>query len=252
MSLHRDPQQVFLNLLELKEAIFERGRPQEIPTERTYRGFLHHGRGAFLFAEPPREREEWRQIHLRVYSQREGDKFFLLDEKGQPLSLHQMSERAQEIARATLSLLNERSKEIPFRNEPIEAAVLQDLQFVRRFFSREIEKHPGWMGEIDRSEAEKLLRNQPEGTYLIRHGDALTEETVQSLFQKCAFMIFFVLTYSEGKKKVSERLILWDAGWFVYNDEPDLGNSHQRRFSDVDSLLRSLPEIRMPYRGKSR
>lgn len=252
MTLHRDPQQVFLNLLEFKEAIFERGRLQKMPTERTYGGFLHPGRGAFVFAEPSSEKERWKQIRLRVHSQREGDKFFLLDEKEEPFHLSQISERAQEITRATLSLLNRRCNEVSSREEPIEAVILQDLQFVRRFFSQEIEKHPGWMGEISRFEAEKLLKDHPEGTYLIRHGDHLTEKTVESLFQRCAFMIFFVLTYSEKKKKVRERLILWDAGWFIYNDEPDLGNSLQKRFSDVDSLFRSIPEIKMPYRGKGR
>lgn len=262
MSARIDSQQVLLNLLELKEVVLEAHGWQQEENERTYFALLHRKRGALLFSQEPQEwrdlydkvrleKEEWKPIRLRVFAKREGSKFFFLDESGEKLDLHGVSDIAQKIAETTLALLNRQGiASSPAKGRSIEAEVLKDLRFVRTFFFQEIERHAAWMGEIGREEAEDLLRKEPEGTYLLRHGDKTTKEMLEGLFRDySSMMLFFVLTYTRGKGKISEKLILKDGGWFIYNDDPDLRHNPQNKFSSLDGLLLSIKEARTPYRG---
>jgi hypothetical protein len=261
MALKIEPQ-VLLNLLELKEVVLETNREDKVIPEKVFLGLLHKQRGALLFAHGKEELKrlherihrqgerdaDWKGISLRIYSKKDGQKFSLLDEHGKSFTAEELSQNAEKIVEVTLSLLNEKSQKLAFSPGSIEERVLEDLSFVSEFFTKEIEKHPAWMGNISRGEAESFLRKSPRGTFVLRRGDKATEAMMRNFCVSYRHTFpFFILTYSESHGKISEKLILEWNGWFIYNDEPRFETYPGEKFDDIDSLLNSIEGLGVPY-----
>lgn len=105
---------------------------------------------------------------------------------------------------------------------------------------------PGWVGCISREEAERRLEGKEIGTFVLREGDELNSRILSALeianheqIDSC------VLTVVESGEKIAEYLILHTPqGWTLYQDNPDLLDIVQYRFSPtLPNLLDKIHEI---------
>jgi len=265
MSIKIDPRQILLNLLELKTLIAKRTERSR-KEERIYFGLLNSVTGALLFSDEEQdlqekaahqkgEEREWTAVRLLVSSHRKrGNHFQLLGIDDREVAENGLSEEARKIADLTVAFLNQKSLTLSKVRKPIEEAVLEDLGSISiRVFPEEIESHPAWAGLITRCEAENLLKHAPKGSYLLRYGDELTEYLrINFSTEEARHLEFFIITCSEGHGKMSEKTIIKDGGWFIYNDEPNLRFYENRKFSTLVELLHSLHAlIQEPFRRKN-
>lgn len=109
------------------------------------------------------------------------------------------------------------------------------------------ERHiPGWAGHISRIEAEHRLEGQAVGTFVLRDGDDLNDRILSALqrsnrehLESC------LLTVVASEGKISEYLIVHTPeGWTLYQDNPDLRDHSQYKFSHtLDELLTKISSI---------
>lgn len=108
---------------------------------------------------------------------------------------------------------------------------------------REIEKLPGWKGDLNAVQAEEKLRGQKKGTYLIRSFDDGSNmiETMKKQYD-CEILSYVLVTVT-GEKKFSETLLLnIPRGWLVFQDEPNL--HFYQVFTGPKKLIDSIAEAR--------
>ena len=84
--------------------------------------------------------------------------------------------------------------------------------------SQEVERHPGWQGSLGGIKCENFLRNQQNGTYVIRHGEeantyylSWVEDTEQCFFRHQPFSLIPdrdtpKWLYKNGYDKLSDTL----------------------------------------------
>jgi hypothetical protein len=80
---------------------------------------------------------------------------------------------------------------------------------------------PGWMGSINREQAEKLLDKAPPGTYLLREGDEYTKKIEYTLAHETNETLHcYLLTLAEKDYKISEKTLVQKGdSWAIYNDD---------------------------------
>lgn len=156
---------------------------------------------------------------------------------------------AKRIAKETLDVLNQKVKENPPTSGLLpEEEVLRDLSSIEIVSeTKDIATFAGWVGKIDRMEAESRLEEQPVGTYLIREGgDEIAQEISFHLHKENHLLVRpYLLTVVEGKEKISDILILeTEKGWCCYLDDPNLNDAELYQYhTSFQQLLASLSAI---------
>ncbi len=217
--MDKETRQVLLNLLDL----------QMTPSPRFVA--IHIRTGALLFAE----KKEGLSVKINRIANKVGEwevaTFFQNTLNPMPpLPLF-----AQGVITRTLTFLQEHG--------------LQDLSSLQEeAFPDEVRAHPAFHPEImSRWAAEKLLLDKPVGVYLIRYDDTITETVKARLITEEHLQLdFYILSYSEGKGKIGEKLLIKNEGWFIYNDEVRLKNYAQRACKTLVDLLASMSELKSP------
>jgi hypothetical protein len=197
--------------------------------------------------------KEWKEIHLTVEPIKgEGIHCEIKDFQGRDLKESELAPIAWRIAKETVQVLNQKGKRIQsssLESLPEEAA-LQDLSSIYLGPLKEkIEDLPGWFGSIDRLEAETLLSDQPEGTYLFRDADETAARIAFEIGEANRLSVYpYLFTLVEKDKKISDYLILQtDKGWVFYEDDPNLKDSYYQFRPSPQDLLHSLgSKVRHP------
>lgn len=258
MALRADPRQILDNLLEFKAVVVKK---KQFTPVRIYNALLNQKTGALHFAEEVKELEEevqkegWRKAEWKIVklvvsdTATEGASFRLLDVEGNELDYQELSEGASKIAHLTISFLNQHGH--GKKNQSAEETALQDLSLAKiQIVPDEVVNHSAWRGPISRLEAEQLLMDAPPGSYLLRMPENISE-AMRVLFseEEKRPVGFYLLTISEGDRKISEKLIVKYYGYFIYNDEPELSIYEDKAFPSLVALLESLDVLRLPLQG---
>jgi hypothetical protein len=130
--------------------------------------------------------------------------------------------KAKKVMQETLSALNALAK-----NEQV---ILHDVEVQTDGKEDKPELEPGWreMKHTDpkraREEAEKLLKGQPAGTYLIRKENKTLELIKVALKVHFPNLLdFYILTVVAGPNQIKEKtLVRTSEGWTVLSDNLDL------------------------------
>ncbi len=190
--------------------------------------------------------EDWKEIHIIVnQSQKEGIHFEARDASDHALKPADIDPLAWRIAKETLEVLNVKGKEVDHLEAGMlpEEAVLQDLSSIHLGRPKEmIEDLAGWFGAIGRIEAEKILENQPVGTYLLREADEMMAVAASNLSRTNQIEIHpYLLTLVEKDLKISDILFLQtNKGWTLYEDDPNLKDPFYHFHASPQALLHSL------------
>lgn len=257
--------EVMNNLIRFKDSLSEMHpveQKAEKKGERTYKVLLNRKTGDMRFAQKisnlehriatqrnKESAEDWKEVQIVVKQKtpRDTAQFEILDTKKHSLTSSELEPLAWRVASETLSILNQKVKEIKQGNLLPEKEVLQDLSSIHLEAHKErIENMPGWMGSLSRIEAEQRLKDKLVGTYLLREGDEITTAIFfQSSQQNNVFIHPYVLTVVEKEDKISDILLLkTDKGWTLCCDNPDLSDTMSYHYyPSPQSLLRTLSHI---------
>jgi len=236
--------EVFNNLMRFKHSLGGH-ISGDIHGKRSYKALFNRQTGDIQFPEaqaPSSAMGEWDLIEFEVNPERLGTNFFEAKDKDHhPLNSGNMAPVAWRIMIETIQALNEITAHSPSKNLP-EKAVVEGLSKLKIPSFRAIEMQPGWVGQVDRFQAEKDLSSKPIGTYLLRNGDEVTEEIAKRLMESNKMGVeVFVCTLVEPEDKISDILILLtDKGWTFYHDNPDLFDSEYKYQSEPEKLLKQL------------
>ena len=113
--------------------------------------------------------------------------------------------------------------------------------------SYSIEGHPGWHAKLSCLEAEKLLLEKSEGSYLLTDLDPtsfLIQEKIEEEFDvdlKC-----YLLCVKTNKNKISYYLIVHEHLWYFYDDEPKLWSKKMDRYPTLEELINACKEAKYP------
>lgn len=104
----------------------------------------------------------------------------------------------------------------------------------------------GWMGTMNRFDAEKTLSKSIVGTYLIREADEIAKASAYHFGEENFTDVHpYIITVVGEEGKISDELILrTDRGWIYYNDDPLLRD--YEFFSSPKDLLSSLSFLKRP------
>lgn len=252
------------NLLEMRGE--ERNRKEEgeeRKEERRYKVLLNRKTGDMRFVQKisalenhiarkgKESPEDWKEIRIIVH-QKKGNTpavFEVRDVHNNSLKPKDIDPLAWKIASETLDVLNEKAKEVQLSSAEIlaEEAILQDLSSVQLTAPKEqIEELPGWMGSLNRIDAEQRLSGKPIGTYLLREGDEITISIAFHFSEENLLSVHpYLLTVVEKEEKVTDVLFLeTNKGWTLYHDDPnlkDLGLYHYH--PSPQALLHSVSKV---------
>jgi hypothetical protein len=193
--------------------------------------------------------EDWKEIRIIIQqnSPSEAAHFEVQDAHEKSLKPAELEPLAWRIASETLDFLNLKAKEVVGKHLEMlpEEAILNDLSSIQISQSKEqIESFPGWMGSIDRIEAEQILNGKPEGTYLLRQGDELTLSISFHFEEENLLQVHpYLLTIVQKEGKISDILLLQtNKGWTLYHDDPNLNDAGlYQYFPSLHTLLLKLP-----------
>lgn len=260
MSYEVSRREVLNNLTRFKSILSElyEGKGPMGAEERRYKALLNVKTGDIRFAqkisalEPhinpkiakKEAVEDWKEIYL-IVRENDGKPFEIRDRKNRFLKPSDMESLAWKVASETLEILNLKGKEVKARANWIlfEEAVLQDLSNIQITPQRDrIEELPGWMGSLDRIDAEKILTRKPVGTYLLREGDELTMASTFHFAEENLISVHpYLLTVVEEEEKIADILFLQtNKGWVIYHDDPDLKDPSYEYFHSAQPLIESL------------
>ncbi len=190
--------------------------------------------------------EDWKEVHLIVNQKpHEGIHFEVKDASDHDLNSADIDPLAWRIAKETVEVLNIKGREVEHVEAGIlpEEAVLQDLSSIHLGKQREsIEDLPGWFGQINRMQAEKVLAHQSAGTYLLRDADATTASAISNLSLTNHLEVHpYLLTLVESNGKISDILLLETSkGWTLYADDPNLKDPFYHFHSSPHALIETL------------
>lgn len=172
----------------------------------------------------------WKPFEVEIKNRGRGIGFFeARDVDHTPLDSNNMDPIAWAVMKETLRVLNE-------------ITTISELSEVQICPAHSIQALPGWMGRINRFEAEYELGNRPAGTYLLRHGDEYTQVIAEQLIDGNKKIIeLFVCTLTEPDDKITDLLIVrTNEGWTFYRDNPDLIDSEYIYHPTPQALLNLL------------
>jgi hypothetical protein len=245
MAMFISRREVFNNLMRFKQCLGGQVNGN-LNGDRIYKGMVDCKTGEIQFPEaqlPKYGLGGWKEIQFEVNTKNKGVGFFEAREVNHhPLDSGNMTPVAVLLVMETIQALNEITAHSPAQLP--EKAAFDGLSNLEIPSFRAIEMMPGWIGKIDRMQAEKELNSKPIGTYLLRNGDSFTEVIAQRLMEGNKMGVeVFICTLVEPEDKISDILILLtDKGWVFYRDNPDL--------LDSEYVYHSTPEILLEKLGK--
>ena len=256
MAIEITHREVLNNLIRFKDRLLEaNGLEKDREKSRVYTVLLNRKTGNMRFAQrisnlehhfstkSKSVSEDWKEVRLIVGGKTSHELHFeVRGRHNEILHMHDLTPLAWRVAEETLQVLHTKAmqtKTDPSAHLP-EETLLQDLSSIHLSHqTEEIKHHPAWEGHIDFLHAEKKLRAQPVGAYVIRACDDLTAAIVQQLSESNQMPISaYLVTFVREAGKISDLLLLHTRmGWILYRDEPCLNQC--RTYSSLQSLLDS-------------
>lgn len=218
--------------------------------ERTYKVLINRRTGDMRFAQKISNielsrkstgvAEDWKEAHLIVHTK---DKLHF-----EMKDLSDLEPLSQRIANETVEILNQKADELTTIPQEMleEEAVLQDLTTLHIGSTKEqIQDMPGWMSSISRIDAEKMLKNRPVGTYLLREGDEITIASAFHFEEQIHLNIHpYLLTVVETEEKIVDIILFQTSkGWTFYHDDPNLKDPIYHYFPNAKALISSIGSI---------
>lgn len=259
MKIHVQNDTVRQNIELFKKLIARRSQKAATTSikEQIYTAFINRTTGAMHFPEldvdePPGSGETflnskiWKAIEIRIKKHEKEEGIFEVAEEEtnwRCFRCDDMEPPAYKVLVETMNTLNLVSKKFQ--------AQLQMGKMVRELTALEIESiaavlsgkdiiHEAWH-QVDRIEAEKLLSDQIEGTFLFRKDSYayVLEEQLKEQYQiniKCV-----TLTFLEEEGKVTDKtLVAKDGNWLIYDDDPNLSGPS---YPTIYGLLEKIKHI---------
>lgn len=208
---------------------------------KIYHAFINRQSGELQFAdlkEGKLEERDWKPVVIQISSKENQKPFEVLSEDGKdcfvcndvsPAALRRLSE--------TITMINDVYFDPKHKKGALKNLIFLEIEFTELEEGKRTLIRDAWH-DVSREKAEKLLKNHPIGTYLLRRGECadFLEANLNQTYPepvKC-----LTLTYSEHDGKVSDRIIIFKNGeWLFYNDDLELnGNT----CTTLSSLLKSM------------
>jgi len=243
MAVQISRREVFNNIIRFKDNLLERRQDGAAAwaEERSYPVLLNKRTGDIRFTQKiesiehkiPRKGKssgspaDWKEIQIDVKMKNGEVRFDICDEAHRHLKPDGIEPLAFRVISETLEVLNRIAHEHrPTKGEWLpEEEVLHDLSDIHLApLASRIDDLPGWLGSVPRIDAEKILENRPNGTYLLRKADPDTVAIAFHLSEENRMTVEpYVCTVVESHEKISDILLLrTDRGWTEYKDEPNL------------------------------
>jgi hypothetical protein len=264
MAYEISRKEVLDNLVRFKNSLAEihDGHNERAP-KRVYKLLLNRKTGDMRFAKSINALEthiskrasqqdsvaDWKEVKIIVFEKGKKDAahFEIGDSLEHPLESSDIDPLAWKIAGETLAILNQKAKHCHSDSKLPEEELLSDLSDVRLFSTKdEISDLPGWVGTLERKEAEKRLLQKSVGTYLLRAGDEATFKAAFHLEEANSISVYpYLITMVDEDEKISEILILKTSlGWTIYSDNPDLKDrTVYSYYPSIKELLQSMGNL---------
>ena len=171
---------------------------------------------------------------IRIEKNEHGIRFELKDLDS---SIH-LEPRGVRVMQETMEILNREVAKFGSLKE----GILQCVRMAKVDLNVEITHHLAWKGDIDRTEAEKMLLQAPIGTYLLREGGVDTRTIEGHLQKNCSFPLrCYVLTIVEQDCKISDHMLIHRSkGWAMFNDDVRLDDYTYITLQEVIKQLKGL------------
>jgi hypothetical protein len=219
---------------------------KSLPADKVFRAWVNSKTGQLFFAGSGDEmpftgKKEWRAVVFSCnYDQREGEiSFFLQDADGRKgaFDFHNFDPSAMRILRDTMSIFSQIGQKLKGPSDlDTKIAVLSKMHIEAKISHQERNILIDTWHEMDRMQAETLLRGKPPGTYLFRQ-DGFAKILEERLIQEFGHRIkCFTLTFSAEGNKISDYTLVHSDGlWQIYNDDPSLVK--QEKFSGLEEII---------------
>lgn len=219
---------------------------------RSYRGYVDINTGGIELGGTKPEDKQFLSIILSVKNPEKSYDpcFYLFDAQEKLINPEKINLIAKKVVKKTLFLLNS----LAHNNYLIymeRGGFIEDYLFSKDFSPKrdQIATHPAFIGKIKRAEAEKILQDEEEGSYVIRDLDPITEierDTLEKenhiLFNAC------LITFLQKEGIYSEYFIIHlGDNWWIYSDNPDF-KSPKIFFSSLKELICFQKELRIPIK----
>ncbi len=212
--------------------------------KKTYKAFVNSETGELRFTDLEKKKVklggEWKAIIIQLRPDKEGAFEVISGENNEVFDCNSIKPLAYALLSKTVHILNQLSYDPKQGQNPF--WVLRHISHIEFVLSEEEEGqrnliHDAWHN-VNREEAEYLLKNQAPGTYLFRKDefaqileDTLNEESVEPV-------VCITLTYRDSDDRTCDRTLVYqNARWQFYNDDPDLCGA---RYDNVKDLLNSI------------
>lgn len=228
------------NLIRFREAALNEGHFAE--RHHSYPILVNPHTGDMSFADRTGPLQQWQRAQLQVWEKTRGHWEALMDD-----TLKGLEPIAWNVLRETIEALNEWLAQQ--KTMDVALATLPNVHVVQSH--GHIENLPGWLGNMDRLKAEKLLEGAPKGTYILREGDEDTRAVAFHLAQENKMKVHaYVCTVVESGHKISDLLVLHTPqGWTLYQDNPDLFDSQYAYCPSPQGMILLLhPRIKKAFR----
>lgn len=212
----------------------------------TYKAFIHRVTGELQFFDLEKQelpKEAWKGILIQLRPVEGEGAFEVVDlEDKNSFNCAQLDHKAYVILTKTLHILNQLSYDPKQGRNPL--WVLRQVSLLEFEMTEEEEGRKNliqdaWY-EINRLQAEILLKRWPAGTYLFRKGEfaEALEENLNLVFP--IPITCLTLTYCSGRNGICERIIVYkNGGWMFYNDDLTLSAP---TYPTIEALLKTMGE----------
>lgn len=244
--------ELFLEILRQEQL---KGTVTALPNEKVFKAWLNRQTGQLFFDTLAKEKEfykqrEWKPVAISyLYDPQDEEIFFLVEEeesKKKGFGYGDLTDQSFRVLKLTFHVLNEMASRLkgPSNLETKMMVILKaQVEAPEAHTDRNI-LIDAWHA-ADRLEAEVLLWNKPEGTYLFRKDNFTGILEVHLRKEHGKELKCFTLTYSCVNRKFCDlTLVHIDCCWQVYNDDPTLS---QTKFQDLKAFLSSMsPALKFP------
>jgi len=214
--------------------------------KKTYLAYVNCKTGEMRFEDSGKKSsmsKEWKPIVIQLRPSEGGGAFEVEapDTLGE-FPCQDFSKEAYALFTKTMHILNQIAYDPKHKKNPF--FILRQVAHVDFVFSEEEEGrrnfvHEAWHN-VDRLEAEHLLKREKPGTYLFRK-DEFAKNLEDSFNEEVTDPISCItLSYRDFEDKICEKTLVFKAGkWLFYNDDVDL---KEECFDTVKELLATMEE----------
>lgn len=211
--------------------------------QKSYQAYVNCKTGELQFAELMERKKlskEWKPIIIQLRPNREGAFEVVAPDNETAFDYSEFSKEGYDLFSKTMNILNQVSFAPKHRRNPF--WILRQVAHIDFLLSEEEEGrrnliHEAWH-DVDRAEAEHLLKGRRPGTYLFRKDEfaTLLEDQLNEDLSKPVVCI--TLTFRDWENKITEKtLIFWKGKWSFYNDNVELT---EPSFDTVQALLATM------------